>query len=252
MLSIENLHAKVANGPSVVNGLSLTLQPGSVHAIMGPNGSGKTSLSNILAGHPEYQVTQGKVVFDGQDLLEMAPEDRVVAGVFMAFQYPVSLPGVTTLNFLQTTLNHVRKKQNKPLMDAYDTIQKAQEAAKQVGLDAAMLKRALNEGFSGGEKKRGEIMQLMLMQPKLVILDETDSGLDIDALKMIASAINSMRDEKRSFLIITHYQRLLDHIKPDAIHVLSQGNITQSGGPELATQLEKHGYNPKAQTQGGS
>lgn len=247
MLAIENLHAEVEGGPKVANGLTLELQPGSVHVIMGPNGSGKTSLSNILAGHPEYKVTQGKALLDGQDLLAMAPEDRVIAGVFMAFQYPVTLPGVTTLNFLQTTINHVLKKQGKPLMDAYEIIQKAQAAAKQVGLDPSMLKRALNDGFSGGEKKRNEILQLLLMQPKLVILDETDSGLDIDALKTIATAINSMRDKNRTFLIITHYQRLLDYIKPDSIHVLSKGVITQSGGAELANELEKHGYNPKSE-----
>ncbi len=242
MLNIENLHAEIANGPEIIKGLNLSIEPGSVHAIMGPNGSGKTSLSNILAGNPDYTITKGTIKFMDGDLTEMTPEERVVAGIFMAFQYPVSLPGVTTLNFLQTTLNHIQKKRQQPLMDAYDVIAKAEAAAKSVGLDPSMLSRALNEGFSGGEKKRNEILQLLLIQPKFVILDETDSGLDIDALKMIATAINGMRASDRSFLIITHYQRLLDHIKPDKIHVMSDGCIQQSGGPELAKQLEQRGY----------
>ena len=212
MLNINNLHITIDQGPSIINGLSLEIKPGEVHAIMGPNGSGKTSLSNVLAGHPDYMVTQGEVIFQGKDLLKLSPEERAIAGIFLAFQYPISLPGVTTLNFLQTTVNNLRKKRNQSLLDAYDLIQIAENTAKEVGLDSSMLTRALNEGFSGGEKKRNEILQLKLMEPSLVVLDETDSGLDIDALKLIAQAINSMRHEKRSFIIITHYQRLLDHI----------------------------------------
>jgi len=242
MLNINNLHITIDQGPSIINGLSLEIKPGEVHAIMGPNGSGKTSLSNVLAGHPDYMVTQGEVVFQGKDLLKLSPEERAIAGIFLAFQYPISLPGVTTLNFLQTTVNNLRKKRNQSLLDAYDLIQIAENTAKEVGLDSSMLTRALNEGFSGGEKKRNEILQLKLMEPSLVVLDETDSGLDIDALKLIAQAINSMRHEKRSFIIITHYQRLLDHITPDYVHVMRNGAITESGGPDLARKLEQHGY----------
>ncbi len=242
MLNINNLHITIDQGPSIINGLSLEIKPGEVHAIMGPNGSGKTSLSNVLAGHPDYMVTQGEVIFQGKDLLKLSPEERAIAGIFLAFQYPISLPGVTTLNFLQTTVNNLRKKRNQSLLDAYDLIQIAENTAKEVGLDSSMLTRALNEGFSGGEKKRNEILQLKLMDPSLVVLDETDSGLDIDALKLIAQAINSMRHEKRSFIIITHYQRLLDHITPDYVHVMRNGAITKSGGPDLARKLEQHGY----------
>lgn len=242
MLNINNLHITIDQGTSIIKGLSLEIKPGEVHAIMGPNGSGKTSLSNVLAGHPDYLVTQGEVLFQGKDLLKLSPEERAIAGIFLAFQYPISLPGVTTLNFLQTTVNNLRKKRNQSLLDAYDLIQIAENTAKEVGLDSSMLTRALNEGFSGGEKKRNEILQLKLMEPSLVVLDETDSGLDIDALKLIAKAINSMRHEKRSFIIITHYQRLLDHITPDYVHVMRNGAITESGGPDLASKLEQHGY----------
>ena len=241
MLKIENLHASVA-GKEILKGLSLELQAGQVHALMGPNGAGKSTLGNILAGREGYEVTAGSVTFDGKDLLELEPEERAAAGVFLAFQYPVEIPGVNNTYFLRTALNAQRKARGEEELDSMNFLKLVREKLAVLHLKDELLHRAVNEGFSGGEKKRNEIFQLALLEPRLAILDETDSGLDIDALKTVADGVNALRSPDRGFLVITHYQRLLDYIKPDVVHVLANGRIVESGGPELALQLEEHGY----------
>ena len=241
MLKIENLHASVA-GKEILKGLSLEVKPGEVHAIMGPNGAGKSTLGNILAGRDGYEVTAGSISFDGQPLLELEPEERAAAGVFLAFQYPVEIPGVNNTYFLRSALNAQRKVRGQDELDSMQFLKLVREKLAVLHLKDELLHRGVNEGFSGGEKKRNEIFQLAVLEPKLAILDETDSGLDIDALKTVADGVNALRTAERSFLVITHYQRLLDYIKPDVVHVLADGRIVQTGGPELALELEKHGY----------
>ena len=241
MLKINNLHARVA-GKDILKGLSLEVKPGEVHAIMGPNGAGKSTLGNILAGRDGYEVTAGGVEFEGQDLLDLEPEERAAAGVFLAFQYPVEIPGVNNTYFLRSALNAQRKARGEAELDSMQFLKLVREKLAVLHLDDRLLHRGVNEGFSGGEKKRNEIFQLAVLEPKLAILDETDSGLDIDALKHVADGVNALRSPDRAFIVITHYQRLLDYIKPDVVHVLADGRIVQSGGPELALQLEEKGY----------
>ena len=241
MLKIDNLHAAIG-GREILKGLSLEVQPGQVHAIMGPNGAGKSTLGNILAGREGYDITEGSVLFEGRDLLALEPEERAAAGVFLAFQYPVEIPGVNNTYFLRAALNAQRKARGEPELDSMQFLKRVRAKLAVLDLKDELLHRGLNEGFSGGEKKRNEIFQLALLEPKLAILDETDSGLDIDAMKSVADGVNSLRDAARSFLVITHYQRLLDYIKPDFVHVLADGRIVESGGPELALELEAHGY----------
>jgi Fe-S cluster assembly ATP-binding protein len=241
MLSVSNLHAGIA-GKEILRGIDLEVGAGEVHAIMGPNGSGKSTLAQILAGREGYQVTAGTVRYLEQDLLMMAPEERARAGVFLAFQYPVEIPGVSNALFLKTGLNSIRKQQGLPELDAMDFLQLLRDKMKLLGMDETLLQRAVNEGFSGGEKKRNEILQLAVLEPKLAILDETDSGLDIDALKLVADGVNAMRSPERAIVLVTQYQRLLNYIVPDAVHVLSQGRIVRSGGAELALELEQRGY----------
>jgi Fe-S cluster assembly ATP-binding protein len=241
MLNIENLHASVA-GKDILKGLSLQVQPGQVHAIMGPNGAGKSTLGNILAGRDGYEVTQGSVRFEDRDLLELEPEERAAAGVFLAFQYPVEIPGVNNTYFLRAALNAQRKARGEAELDSIQFLKLVRQKLAVLHLKDELLHRGVNEGVSGGEKKRNEIFQLAVLEPKLAILDETDSGLDIDALKTVAEGVNALRSPERAFLVITHYQRLLDYIKPDVVHVLADGRIVQSGGPELALELEAHGY----------
>jgi len=241
MLKIENLHATV-DGKAILNGLSLEIPSGEVHAIMGPNGSGKSTLSYVLAGREGYEVTGGSVTLNGQDLLALEPEERAVAGVFLAFQAPVELPGVGNANFLRTALNAIRRARGEAEIDAMQFLKLARARMKVLNMPDDMLKRPVNVGFSGGEKKRNEMLQLALLAPKFAVLDETDSGLDIDALKMVADTVNSLRGPAFSALVITHYQRLLNHIVPDRVHVLSAGRIVKSGGPELAQELEAAGY----------
>ena len=241
MLNIENLHARVA-GKDILKGLSLQVQPGQVHAIMGPNGAGKSTLGNILAGREGYEVVEGSVTFEGRDLLELEPEERAAAGVFLAFQYPVEIPGVNNTYFLRAALNAQRKARGEEELDSMQFLRRVREKLAVLHLKDELLHRAVNEGFSGGEKKRNEIFQLALLEPKLAILDETDSGLDIDALKAVADGVNALRSADRAFVVITHYQRLLDYIRPDFVHVLANGRIVETGGPELALELEQHGY----------
>jgi Fe-S cluster assembly ATP-binding protein len=241
MLEIRNLHARVA-GREILKGLNLSVGTGEVHAIMGPNGSGKSTLAQVLSGRDLYQVTEGTVTLDGKDLLEMSPEERAQEGVFMAFQYPVEIPGVSNLYFLKAALNTIRKSRGLSDLDAMDFLALIKERMKLMEMDQAMLNRAVNAGFSGGEKKRNEIFQMAVLEPKLAILDETDSGLDIDALKIVANGVNSLRSPERSMIVVTHYQRLLDYIVPDFVHVLSEGRIVKSGGKELALELEESGY----------
>ncbi|HJK99678.1 MAG TPA: Fe-S cluster assembly ATPase SufC [Polyangiaceae bacterium LLY-WYZ-14_1] len=241
LLTIENLHATV-DGKEILRGIDLEIAPGQVHAIMGPNGSGKSTLANVLAGRDGYEVTQGRILFDGEDLLEMSIEARSRAGMFLAFQYPVAIPGVSNVYFLKAAVNALRKHRGEPELDAIGFMKLAREKAKLVELSDTLLKRAVNDGFSGGEKKRNEIFQMAMLEPKLAVLDETDSGLDIDALQVVAGGVNALRDPGRSMLVITHYQRLLDHIVPDQVHVLLGGRIVKSGGKELATELEQVGY----------
>jgi len=241
MLEIEKLHAS-AGGSEILKGLDLSIRPGEVHAVMGPNGSGKSTLANVLAGRPGVQVTSGSVRFDGRDLVEMEPEERAREGIFLAFQYPVEIPGVTNMYFLKAALNAQRKHRGEPELDAMDFLLLVRERMKLVEMDEKMMNRAINEGFSGGEKKRNEVLQMTVLEPRLAILDETDSGLDIDALKVVADGVNSLRGPERSMLVITHYQRLLDYIVPDHVHVLAGGRIVRSGGKELAHELEREGY----------
>ncbi len=241
MLEIKNLHARVA-GREILKGLNLSVPTGEVHAIMGPNGSGKSTLAQVLSGRDMYEVTDGSVIFDGQDLLELSPEERAQAGVFLAFQYPVEIPGVSNLYFLKAALNSIRKARGLSDLDAMDFLALVKDRMKLMEMDQAMLNRAVNAGFSGGEKKRNEIFQMAVLEPKLAILDETDSGLDIDALKIVANGVNSLRSKDRSMVVVTHYQRLLDYIVPDVVHVLSEGKIVKSGPKELALELEESGY----------
>ncbi|MBE8717899.1 Fe-S cluster assembly ATPase SufC [Cellvibrio polysaccharolyticus] len=241
MLRITDLHAKVEE-KDILKGLSLTVKPGEVHAIMGPNGSGKSTLGNVLSGRDGYEVTGGSVEFNGKDLFELETEERAREGLFLAFQYPVEIPGVSNMEFLKAAVDARRKHLGLPDLSAVEFMKLARETSKRVSLDQAFLKRGVNEGFSGGEKKRNEILQMMLLEPRLCILDETDSGLDIDALQVVAEGVNAMRDKDRSFIVITHYQRLLDFIVPDYVHVLAHGRIIKSGTRELALELEAKGY----------
>jgi Fe-S cluster assembly ATP-binding protein len=240
-LEIRNLHASVG-GNEILRGVDLTVSPGEVHAVMGPNGSGKSTLAHVLAGRPGYTVTQGEVLYKGRDLLAMAPEQRAREGVFLAFQYPVEIPGVSNVYFLKAAVNAVRKHRGLPEYDAMEFLSLVKQKAKLVEIDEDLVKRAVNEGFSGGEKKRNEIFQMALLDPALAILDETDSGLDIDALRIVAGGVNQLRSPERSMIVVTHYQRLLNYIVPDFLHVLVEGRIVRSGGKELALELEEKGY----------
>ncbi|GIT48198.1 MAG TPA: Fe-S cluster assembly ATPase SufC [Arenicellales bacterium] len=241
MLSVTNLDVAV-NGDMILNELNLQVQAGEVHAIMGPNGSGKSTLANVLAGHPGYEVTAGSVIYEGQDLLQMDPEERARQGVFLAFQYPVEIPGVSNVYMLKAAVNQIRKHRGENELDAVKFLKLVREKMKLVEMKEEFLHRSVNEGFSGGEKKRNEIFQMAMLEPKLAILDETDSGLDIDALKVVAQGVNELRDASRSIVLVTHYQRLLDYIVPDYVHVLAGGRVLKSGGKELALELEEHGY----------
>ena len=243
MLEINNLHVKLENeDKQILKGLSLTVEPGSVHAIMGPNGSGKSTLSYVLSGRDGYEVTDGTATLDGEDLLDAEPEDRAARGLFLAFQYPVEIPGVGNMTFLRTALNAQRKARGEAEISSGDFLKLVRAKAKDLKIDAEMLKRPVNVGFSGGEKKRNEILQMAMLEPKMCILDETDSGLDVDAMKLVSDGVNALRAPDRAFLVITHYQRLLDHIKPDVVHIMAAGRIVKSGGPELALEVEKNGY----------
>jgi len=243
MLTIKDLHVSIADEDKpVIKGFSLEIKPGEVHAIMGPNGSGKSTLSYVLAGRDGYDITSGSVTFDGQDLLEMEPEERAAAGIFLAMQYPVEIPGVANNYFLRQSLNALRKARGEPAVTATDFIKTLKAKAEEVGIRPEFLKRDVNAGFSGGEKKRNEILQMAMLEPKLCILDETDSGLDIDALKTVSDGVNAMRSPDRAMIVITHYQRLLDYIVPDFVHVLADGKLRRSGGKELALELEAQGY----------
>jgi Fe-S cluster assembly ATP-binding protein len=241
MLEIRNLHAQVG-GNEILKGVDLTVGAGEVHAVMGPNGSGKSTLAHVLAGRPGYEVTQGSVQYKGKDLLAMKPEERAREGVFLAFQYPVEIPGVSNIYFLKNALNAIRKHRGEPELDAMDFLKLTKEKARAVAIDEELIKRPVNEGFSGGEKKRNEIFQMAILEPSLAILDETDSGLDIDALRIVATGVNELRSPERSMIVVTHYQRLLNYIVPDFLHVLVDGKIARSGGKELALELEERGY----------
>jgi Fe-S cluster assembly ATP-binding protein len=243
MLEINNLHVKLeAEDKAILKGVDLSVGTGAVHAIMGPNGSGKSTLSYVLSGREGYAVTAGSASLDGQDLLALEPEERAAAGLFLAFQYPVEIPGVGNMVFLRTALNAQRKARGEPEVSAGEFLKLVREKAKTLKIDAEMLKRPVNVGFSGGEKKRNEILQMAVLEPRMCILDETDSGLDVDAMKLVADGVNALRDAGRSFLVITHYQRLLDHIVPDVVHIMADGRIVRSGGPELALEVEHNGY----------
>ena len=243
MLEIKNLHVKLEEEDKIIlRGVDLTIGAGEVHAIMGPNGSGKSTLSYVLSGRGGYEVTAGSALLSGQELLDMAPEARAAAGLFLAFQYPVEIPGVGNMTFLRTAVNAQRKARNEPEMSAADFLKLVRAKAKTLKIDAEMLKRPVNVGFSGGEKKRNEILQMAMLEPKMCILDETDSGLDVDAMKLVAEGVNALRAAGRSFLVITHYQRLLDHITPDFVHIMAAGRIIKSGGAELALEVENNGY----------
>jgi Fe-S cluster assembly ATP-binding protein len=241
LLEIKNLHVEV-DGKQILNGLDLTVEKGSVHAIMGPNGSGKSTLAHVLAGKAAYVVTRGEVLFNGENLLDMTPDARAAKGIFLAFQYPLEIPGVASMTFLRTALNSQRRARGESELQVPEFMKRVNVLAGQLGIDREMLRRAVNVGFSGGEKKRNEILQMALLEPKLCVLDETDSGLDIDALKIVADGVNRLRSPERGFLVITHYQRLLDYIVPDIVHVLSKGRIVKTGGKELALELESTGY----------
>jgi Fe-S cluster assembly ATP-binding protein len=241
MLEIKNLKASI-EGKTILNGINLSVKAGEVHAIMGPNGSGKSTLASVLAGREEYEILEGEVIFQGENLLEFSPEERAHKGVFLAFQYPVEIPGVSNTNFLKTALNETRKARGLDPLDAVSFLKLMKERMKVVNIDQSLLSRSLNEGFSGGEKKRNEIFQMAMLEPTLSILDETDSGLDIDALRICANGVNSLKNEKNAFIVVTHYQRLLNYIVPDFVHVLYKGRIVKSGGKELALELEEKGY----------
>jgi Fe-S cluster assembly ATP-binding protein len=241
MLEIKNLHASVGETP-ILRGLDLVVRPGEVHAIMGPNGSGKSTLAHVLAGRPGYTVTQGEVLYDGRDLLALSPEERAREGLFLAFQYPVEIPGVSNVYFLKAATNAIRKHRGETELDAVEFLSLVKEKARFVELDEDLVKRAVNEGFSGGEKKRNEIFQMAVLEPRLAILDETDSGLDIDALRIVANGVNRLRSPERSMIVVTHYQRLLNYIVPDHVHVLVDGRVVRSGGKEMALELEEKGY----------
>jgi Fe-S cluster assembly ATP-binding protein len=241
LLKIKNLHASV-NGVEILKGIDLTINPGEVHSIMGPNGSGKSTLAGVLARRESYEVSRGQIIFDGKDLLELKPEEAACEGLFLAFQYPVEIPGISNAYFLRAALNAIRKYRGQDELDAMDFLPLLRERMRLLEMDEKFLNRPVNEGFSGGEKKRNEIVQMAVLEPKLAVLDETDSGLDIDALKVVANGVNSMRNKDRSFLVVTHYQRLLNYIVPDFVHVLVNGKIVKSGGKELALELEEKGY----------
>ena len=241
MLSIKDLYARVED-TTILKGLNLDIKPGEVHAIMGPNGAGKSTLGYVLSGREGYEVESGSADFDGKDLFDMEVEERAQAGLFLAFQYPVEIPGVSNMEFMKESVNAMREARGEAARSSAEFLKKAKEACKQVELPLDFLKRGVNEGFSGGEKKRNEIMQMIMLEPKLAILDESDSGLDVDALQVVAKGVNSQRDGKRSFIVVTHYQRLLDYIEPDYVHILSKGKIVKSGGPELAKEVEASGY----------
>jgi Fe-S cluster assembly ATP-binding protein len=241
LLEIKNLHVKV-DDRDILKGLDLVVNLGEVHAIMGPNGSGKSTLAHVLSGKPGYEVTDGTIRYDGEDLLALAPDERAARGIFLAFQYPLEIPGVATMNFLRTALNAQRKKRGEAELTTPEFMKRVRERAAKLSIDAEMLRRPVNVGFSGGEKKRNEILQMALLEPKLAVLDETDSGLDIDALRVVADGVNSLRAPNRAMIVITHYQRLLNHIVPDIVHVLSRGRIVRTGGKELALELEASGY----------
>lgn len=243
MLSINNLHVKLEDeDKQILKGLSLEVEAGKVHAIMGPNGSGKSTLSYVLSGKGGYEVTEGSAALEGEDLLDMDVEERAAAGLFLAFQYPVEIPGVGNMTFLRTAVNSQRKARGEDELSAAEFLKVVREKAKALKIDADMLKRPVNVGFSGGEKKRNEILQMAMLEPKMCILDETDSGLDVDAMRLVSEGVNALRDAGRSFLVITHYQRLLDHITPDVVHIMADGRIIKTGGPELALEVEKNGY----------
>lgn len=242
MLNIKNIHAQIEDGTEILKGVDLNIKPGEIHAIMGPNGSGKSTLSSVIAGKEDYEVTEGDIDFYGEDLIEMAPSDRAQKGIFMSFQYPVEIPGVSVMNFIRTAINETRKANGLEDMRGAEMLKMFKENAAKLNIKKDFLNRSLNEGFSGGEKKRNEIFQMLMMNPKLAILDETDSGLDIDALRVVADGVNAFRNENNAVLIITHYQRLLEHIVPDFVHVLSDGKIIKSGDKTLALELEKRGY----------
>ncbi len=241
MIEIKQLKAEI-DGKEILKGLDLIIEPGKVHAIMGPNGSGKSTLSYVLAGREDYEVTGGDITMNGESIMDMAPEERAAKGVFLAFQYPVEIPGVQMTTFMKTAVNSVRKARGQKELDAIDFLKLMKGKCKELGISDEMMKRAVNVGFSGGEKKRNEVLQMAMLEPSFAVLDETDSGLDIDALKIVADGVNKMRGGDRSFLVITHYQRLLDYIKPDVVHVMANGRIIKTGGPELALELEKSGY----------
>tara|TARA_Y100000782_G_C10188170_1_gene268173 strand:- start:3832 stop:4587 length:756 start_codon:yes stop_codon:yes gene_type:complete len=241
MLTIKNLHANI-DGTEILKGINLEIKPGEVHAIMGPNGSGKSTLASVLAGRDDYEVTEGEVIFDGKELLDLEPNERAGEGLFLAFQYPVEIPGVSNVNFIKTALNSVREYRGEEPISGKDFLKMMKEKQKLVELDGRLTNRSLNEGFSGGEKKRNEIFHMAMLNPKLAILDETDSGLDIDALRIVSEGVNQLRSDKNAFLVITHYQRLLDHIVPDFVHVLYKGKIVKTGPKELALELEEKGY----------
>lgn len=241
MITIKNLHASIGD-KEILKGINLEIKAGEVHAIMGPNGSGKSTLSSVLAGREDYEVTQGEVIFNGKNLLELPPEDRAREGLFLAFQYPVEIPGVSNINFLKTAVNEIRAYKGQEEMPAKDFLALVKEKQKLVELDGKLANRSVNEGFSGGEKKRNEIFQMAMLNPKLAILDETDSGLDIDALRIVATGVNALKSKENAFVVITHYQRLLDYIVPDFVHILYKGKIVKSGGKELALELEERGY----------
>lgn len=243
MLEIRNLHVKLEEeDKSILKGVDLTVEAGSVHAIMGPNGSGKSTLAYVLSGRDGYRVTEGSATLEGRELLEMEPEERAALGLFLAFQYPVEIPGVGNMTFMRTAVNAIRKARGEAEMSSAEFLKVVRAKARELNIDAEMLKRAVNVGFSGGEKKRNEILQMAILEPKMCILDETDSGLDVDAMRLVADGVNALRDAGRGFLVITHYQRLLDHIRPDVVHIMADGRIVKSGGPELALEVEQNGY----------
>ena len=241
MLSIKNLHAEIED-KQILKGLNLEVKPGEIHAIMGPNGSGKSTLSSVIAGHEDYEVTEGEIIYEGEDIIEKSVEDRARDGIFLAFQYPIEIPGVSNINFLRAALNEIRQSKGEKDISAKDFMQRVREKSKLVKLDQSLASRSVNEGFSGGEKKRNEIFQMAMLEPKLSILDETDSGLDIDALKIVANGVNSLKSKNNATIVITHYQRLLDYIVPDFVHVLYNGRIVKTGDKNLALELEEKGY----------